>query len=49
MIAPQNQAMMADRIQPRRLLQLDASHASLASKPAEVTALILEACAAVGG
>ncbi|MFB3128566.1 MAG: alpha/beta hydrolase, partial [Lysobacteraceae bacterium] len=33
----------------RRLLELDASHASLASQPKEVTALILEACAAIAG
>jgi pimeloyl-ACP methyl ester carboxylesterase len=49
MIAPENQKNMAARIQPKRLLELDASHASLASKPTEVTALILEACAAVAG
>ena len=49
MIAPDNQKAMATRIQPKRLLELDASHASLASQPKEVTALILEACAAIGG
>lgn len=42
MIAPENQQAMAARMQPKRLLELDASHASLASKPAEVTALILK-------
>ena len=49
MIAPQNQKAMAERMQPKRLLQLEASHASLASHPAEVAALILEAVAAVDG
>lgn len=49
MIAPENQKAMAARMQPKRLLELDASHASLASQPKEVTALILEACAAIGG
>lgn len=49
MIAPQNQKIMAERMQPKRLLELDASHASLASRPNEVAALILEAAATVGG
>lgn len=49
MISPQNQKAMAERMQPKRLLQLEASHASLASHPAEVAALILEAVAAVDG
>ena len=43
MIAPENQQAMAARIKPRRLLTLQASHASLASHPVEVAALIDEA------
>jgi len=49
MISPQNQKAMAERMQTKRLLQLEASHASLASHPADVAALILEAVAAVDG
>ncbi len=48
MIAPENQQRMAARMQPRRTLALDASHASLASRPAEVAALIDEAAQALG-
>jgi len=40
MIHPDNQRSMAKRMNPRELLELDASHASLASRPAEVAALI---------
>lgn len=47
MIHPQNQARMAERMNARRVVTLDASHASLASKPAEVSALIVEAATAV--
>ncbi len=43
MINPENQHMMSKRMNPVKTIQLDASHASLASHPAEVTALILEA------
>lgn len=43
MIHPENQKMMAARIKPRKLITLAASHASLASKAAEVSALIDEA------
>ncbi len=43
MIAPENQKAMSERIKPRRVLSLDASHASLASHPVEVAALIDEA------
>lgn len=43
MIHPENQKMMAARIKPRKLITLTASHASLASKAAEVCALIDEA------
>ncbi|MBF4207636.1 alpha/beta hydrolase [Pseudomonas donghuensis] len=40
MIHPDNQKLMAERMQPKELLTLDASHASLASRAAEVAALI---------
>ncbi|MDD0975263.1 alpha/beta hydrolase [Pseudomonas fontis] len=40
MIHPANQQMMAGRMKPKELLKLDASHASLASRAAEVAALI---------
>jgi pimeloyl-ACP methyl ester carboxylesterase len=46
MIAPENQKMMAERMHPQKILTLDASHASLASRPAEVSALIEEAAKA---
>ncbi len=47
MIAPQNQQWMADRLNPREILTLNASHASLASMPAEVAALIDRAATAL--
>lgn len=40
MIAPANQEMMSKRMNPKEVLRLDASHASLASRAAEVAALI---------
>jgi hypothetical protein len=43
MINPENEQMMADRMKPVKKIELEASHASLASRPVEVTALILEA------
>ncbi|MGY3295849.1 pimeloyl-ACP methyl ester carboxylesterase [Pseudomonas sp. TE6288] len=43
MIAPLNQQMMAARLQARKVITLDASHASLASRAGEVAALIEEA------
>ncbi|MDU9403585.1 alpha/beta hydrolase [Pseudomonas sp. zfem004] len=43
MIAPANQQMMSARMKPRRVITLDASHASLASHAREVAALIEEA------
>ena len=43
MIHPDNQVRMAARMNPRKTITLDASHASLASRPAEVAALIDEA------
>jgi pimeloyl-ACP methyl ester carboxylesterase len=46
MIPPDTEAWMAGRMNPRRTLTLDASHASLASQPAAVAALIHEAAQA---
>ena len=43
MIAPENQRRMSERLGARQVITLDASHASLASRPAEVAALIVEA------
>jgi pimeloyl-ACP methyl ester carboxylesterase len=40
MIHPENQAKMSARLGAKKIITLDASHASLASKPDEVTALI---------
>lgn len=43
MIAPANQKLMAERMSPKKIITLKASHASLASMPVEVAALIDEA------
>ncbi len=43
MIHPENQKMMAARMNARKTITLDASHASLASRPDEVVDLIIEA------
>lgn len=43
MIHPDNQRMMSERMQPVKIIELASSHASLASHPAEVTDLIIEA------
>ncbi|MFZ7158399.1 alpha/beta hydrolase [Avibacterium gallinarum] len=43
MISPANQKMMAERISPRKIISLDASHASLMSQAEAVTKLILDA------
>lgn len=43
MIAPANQQMMSARLRARKVITLDASHASLASRAWEVAALIEEA------
>ncbi len=40
MINPENQALMSERMHPQKIISLAASHASLASKPVEVSALI---------
>lgn len=47
MIAPSNQARMASRLEARKVITLDASHASLASRPVEISDLIEEAAATV--
>ncbi|QIL20195.1 alpha/beta hydrolase [Thermomonas sp. HDW16] len=46
MIAPENQTRMSARMNPRKAITLDASHASLASRAKEVAALIDEAAKA---
>ena len=46
MIAPENQQHMSGRMNARKVITLDAGHASLASRPAEVAALIDEAAKA---
>ncbi|WP_432725780.1 alpha/beta hydrolase [Variovorax sp. W6] len=46
MIAPANQERMSARLGAKKIITLAASHASLASKPAEVAALIDEAASA---
>ncbi|MFI5618042.1 alpha/beta hydrolase [Streptomyces sp. NPDC051567] len=43
MIHPDNERRMAKRMNPRKIIELDASHASLASQPGPVTDLIEEA------
>ncbi|MGH9843569.1 MAG: alpha/beta hydrolase, partial [Blastocatellia bacterium] len=43
MIAPANEERMSSRLGARKVITLAASHASLASKPLEVSALIHEA------
>ena len=43
MLAPETEKMMSDRLGAKKVITLDASHASLASRPGEVTALIDEA------
>ena len=45
MIAPANQERMSARLGARKVITLAASHASLASQPAEVSAFIAEAAA----
>lgn len=49
MIAPENQERMSARMNARKVITLDASHASLASKPVAVAALIDEAAASLAG
>jgi pimeloyl-ACP methyl ester carboxylesterase len=47
MIPPELERWMAERMKPQRTIVLDASHASLASHPAEIVALIEEAMGAL--
>jgi pimeloyl-ACP methyl ester carboxylesterase len=47
MIAPENQETMSARLNPRKVMTLEASHALPQSKPVEVAAFIDEAAAAV--
>lgn len=47
MIPPATEKEMAERMNPRKIIHLDASHASLATHPKEITALIKEAAEAV--
>lgn len=47
MINPDNERMMSARMNPRKIITLAAGHASLASRPQEVSALIAEAARAV--
>lgn len=46
MISPENQQRMSARMNPRKVITLDASHASLASRAPEVAAFIDEAAEA---
>ncbi|QWP75465.1 alpha/beta hydrolase [Lysobacter sp. K5869] len=47
MIAPENQQRMSARMNPKKTITLEASHASLASQPAQVAGLIDEAAKAL--
>lgn len=47
MIPAETEKEMAERLQPKKIITLDAGHASLASHPDEVTQLILEAAASI--
>jgi len=47
MINPENQKMMSARMNARNVITLDASHASLASRPKEVAGLIVEAAQSI--
>jgi hypothetical protein len=49
MIHPNNQKRMSARMSPKKVITLASGHASLASKPHEVTALIDEAATALSG
>ena len=49
MIAPANEKRMAERMGAKKIITLPASHASLASRPVEVCALIDEAAKATAG
>lgn len=47
MIPPETQKEMAERMNPKKIIHLEASHASLASHPKKVLELILEAAKSV--
>ncbi|MOA59454.1 hypothetical protein D3C78_1840720 [compost metagenome] len=47
MISPQNQTRMAARLNAKAVITLKASHASLASMPVEVAALIDQAASTI--
>jgi pimeloyl-ACP methyl ester carboxylesterase len=47
MIHPDNERRMAERMGPRKTIELDASHASLASQPVAIADLIDEAAGGV--
>jgi hypothetical protein len=47
MIHPDNERRIAERMDPRKTIELDASHASLASQPTAVVDLIDEAATEV--
>ncbi len=47
MINPENQKMMSSRMNAKKVITLPASHASLASRPKEISALIVEAARAL--
>ncbi|MGH3956731.1 alpha/beta hydrolase [Mycobacteroides salmoniphilum] len=49
MINPENERKMAQRINPRKTIELDASHASLASQPVAIADLISEAAEELAG
>lgn len=49
MIHPDNERRMAQRMNPRKIIELDAGHASLASQPTAVTDLITTAVAELAG
>lgn len=48
MINPENQKMMSARMKAKKVITLNASHASLASCPKEVSELIVEAARSLG-
>ena len=47
MIHPDTERRMAERMNPRKTIELDASHASLASQPSAIVDLIDEAAISV--
>lgn len=47
MINPENQTMMSSRMNAKKIITLASSHASLASRPDEVTGLIVEAARSI--